>query len=1001
MRQASSLLIVVLLLVVGAGWYFFQGSSGSLTPVGGIAPPLASSLSPEATRSAPELDEGPERPATERTEVETKDMAMSLGADTAELVAAASQGPRVRGRVVDTAGNPLAGARVVVAGGDPLPIDFAGDSNSGFAKRWRTTSRKDGTFELQGPEPGGLRLGVWLAEYAPLERLNLVLPAGAGADFGDLPLDASVILTGRVTVIGGGPVADAKIFAEKVNDNSPFSFAIPGLPRTPVAVSAADGSFRVDMLSAGPWKLRVDSDVHPERTFEGRTDRPGDLRSGLAFVLEQGAAIRGRVADYPEGGLEGLVVRASPKGQGRSFGPMQNWREASVSPGGSFSVEGCEKDKEYILQARVAEERAAMPWGGETKTRTQEVSARPGHSGIVLNWTGTTGVRFQVVQPSGQPVEKFTVRYGQGFLRDYALEGEPVRFHPAGLVSLEELNSGGFGRGQDFKVLVEAAGFESFEKVVELASGKIVDAGAFQLTAAPIVTVRVFDDLTGEPVEGANVSLSVGGNDQTSFDIGGGTRFFDSENAGKQRSVKSGADGLASLSSFEGQIGKLKVTDENHTDWSLDSFSMPSGESQTIEARLGRGGSVEVTVLDAYGSPRPGAQVETRVKGSGNESNGMGGFGRARMFGGSPEGVTDQSGLASFHHLTPGEHEFRLTETANMGGAMVIFSGGTDEPEELWASVLVTEGGLSALELREEPRSSLSGIVREGGEALAGASLRLDSKDSNDQLGGMGRMMVFGGSGGKGTGTTDGRGAFVLEGVEPGTYVLTVNHATRTMAYEVDVVLTTGENRKDLDLPIAVVEGRVTDGDGRPLPGVKVRIESSTRNPFMRAMMFRSDDGSSEIAVGSEDADPSTTDADGRYRLRGVAVGKDIKVVATRDGSSPAESELFQVSDGQIRRGVDLVLQSAGRIKATILGLENQQFAIVTARYLDGEGVDPVTEFANDGETTLRGLRTGQWEVSIQMVGEGPFNSDQQGPEIPPQTILVTSDETQPVIFEL
>ena len=837
-----------------------------------------------------------------------------------------------------------------------------------------------------------------MAEFAPLERLSLVLPAGEGADFGDFPLEGSVILSGRVSVVGGGPVAGAEIFKEQTATSSPFLFIMPGIERTPVAVTADDGTFLINTLSAGPWKLRVDSKTHPERTFEGRTDRPGDQRAGLEFQLEPGGAIRGKVTGFPQGGLEGLVVRATPKSQGRSFGPQRNWREVSVTSDGNFALEGCEMDKEYSLQGRLASDTAARPWGGEAKTRTKEVTASAGQRGVVLAWTGTTGVRFQIVSPAGEPIEDFSVRYGQGFLRDFAVEGETVRHHPGGLVSLEELSIGGFGQSGDFKVLVDAAGFESFEQVVALAKGSIVDAGRFQLESAAMVTVRVVDDATGQPVEGADVSLSLGGEGMAGVAIGGGgSRFFSGDNTGKQRSAKSGADGLAKLSSFEGQTGRLEVTEDEHTAWTLEMLSMPAGQSQELEARLGRGGTVAVTVLDAFGKPVAGAQVEMRPAGAGLAGDDPSqGFRRARVMGGTPQGITDTSGVALFEHLTPGSHEFHLAENVGVGAAMVFFAGVPEDEAEVWPSVEVTEGGYSELELRETPRSTLSGVVREGGTPLAGASLRLDAKSESNSSGGMRGMLFFGGTGGKGTGTTDGRGAFVLEGVEPGSYVLTVNHATRTMAYEVDVELAAGANQKDLDLSIAVIEGRVTDGEGNPLAGVKVTVEGGSPAQRFGAIMIHGSDGGSTITVGGDDVDPSTTDADGRYRLRGVAVDEDLRVVAKLGGSAPAETELFLVADGQVKRGVNLEMQPAGKVQVTLGGFVENQFVMVTGRYLEGDGADPVNEFAESGEVTLQGLRSGKWDIRVERLGP-----DSEDGEIEPQTVIVTAGKTEPLFFQL
>jgi len=990
MRNAPLILFVVLLALVGGGWLLFQGDSGSLTPVAVVGPGEAAPRLAESAGTAPVLSGDQDQEASHRVEVEAG--AMSLTPSGSSPKASFETGPGVRGRVIDTLGNPLAGAMVVVAGGDPMPIDFAGDSDSSFAKRWRTVSASDGTFLVQGPEPGGLRMGVWLAGFAPLERTNLVLPAGSGADFGDQILDQGVLLEGRVVVDGGGAVAGAELVAQPVGDDNPFAFFTASTDRQPLAVSDADGRFRIDMLSAGPWKLSVKSAAHPDKTFEGRTERPGDRRLGLELVLDAGASISGKVAGIPSGAqageLDGLVVRATPKGQGRSFGPMRAWREGVVAADGTFVVEGCVKEADYEVQARITDDRAAMPWGGEVKTRTGVIAARGGQGGLVLQWTGTTGVRLAVADATGAPIEEFTVSYGRGMLQPLAIDGETVRHHPAGKATLEELNTGGWGGA--FKVLVDAPGYQNIVREVELETGRVVDAGLFTLKAAPVLTVRVTDGETGAPIAGADVRLSVLDAEASGFGRGGMRGFAPSDAAQKSRSGRTDADGVARLSTFPGETGTLVVEHEGHTRFSDSDLTMPLGQTLTREVSLGVGGRVEVLVLDSNGNPKPGAQVERRLVGDETASRGR--RGRA-IFGGTPEGIADQTGVSLFEHLEPGEHEFRLGSAPASGGMMIFMGTTGQQDEEPWTAATVTEGSLSRIELREKPQGSVVGLVREAGEALAGAKLRLTKRTDDNQLDGFGGFAMMGGSGAN-SATADGRGAYVLTGVEPGSYTLSVRHATREMESTIDVEVMAGENRVDLDLPVAIIEGRVTDGNGAPLAGVKVEVQAPGQPNFGR-LIFGGMEGQAAISVGGEEADPSPTDANGRYRLRGVQANTDLQVSASQPGASPATSETFQVADGQLKSGVDLVLQPAGKIHVVVNGLSESVFGILNATYLDDEGVEPVTQFAAEGEGTLEGLRPGMWSVGLQFAGP---EGQQEAPD--PQDIEVLSGETSEVSFD-
>ena len=986
--QKSPILPIVLLLgiLIGGGVYLLGSSGSNKQEESELTLTDTTSKQEGSTRSSGPMAGGKETLLGTAPTGEAKRSAVSLSGDSDSAVASKAQ-DSVTGRVVNTAGNGLGGARVTFGGPDPLPLASNLGSNSSFAKRWSTVTRTDGSFELVGPEPGELRVEANLAGFVPAEVANLVLPMDGGLDVGDLVMDVSVLLEGRVRLEGGGGIAGAELHIQ--DPNADFAWFGRGSSEA-AATTDPDGYFRIDTLAAGPWKILVTSDDHPDRTFKGRTERPGEQQVNLEFSLEPGLTIAGRIQGASQRDLAEVEVSARPGGGVMRFGPGggAEQRKADVAADGTFVVRGCREGEQYELSgSKVAESRRRfMP----SPAVTERVKSNAGDSGVTLSWIGSTSVNFQVVSAStGAPVEDFKVTFGSGWQQPYQRDGKVVTHHPSGMVSLTGLmpDNGRFRMGP-FKVVIEAAGYESFERELEVTAGEELDARIFSLKSAAIVTVTALDASSGMPIEGAEVRLSVGGQ-QGGFELNGWGAPFDESN-NESRSSKTGPDGVARLSSFEGQTGRLTVTHGSHTTWRNESFVMPAAAPVAVEVRLGAGGTVLVTVTDAMGNPKPGARVETR-RWTENQDSGGRGFGRRRMVaafggpGGDGSAVADSNGVASFYHLEPGTHEFKIGQDQGNMGFSVSATLTEGEDRDSWIPTEVVEGGRHTLSLREEATGILSGTVWENGIGLAGAELSLKSGD--DLMG----SFDFGFSAGPGSGTTDGRGKYSLSSVEPGSYNLEIRHAGRVMSSSFPVEIVAGENDFDATLSIAVVEGHITDSLGNPIQGAKVEIgRPSQEDPFGFMVLVET---ATQLQIGSGGSDPSITNADGFYSLRGVETGADLQVTASADSSSPGKTDIFTVGEGETRTRTDLVLDPAGSMAFKISGGEDGYF-MVTATYLDAEGLMPKMEIAESRNGKMKAMTPGRWSVSAESAGPGINSQESEAIEV----VIKAGQESEVVI---
>src|SRR5439155_14266413 len=134
-------------------------------------------------------------------------------------------------------------------------------------------------------------------------------------------------------------------------------------------------------------------------------------------------------------------------------------------------------------------------------------------------------------------------------------------------------------------------------------------------------------------------------------------------------------------------------------------------------------------------------------------------------------------------------------------------------------------------------------------------------------------------------GETNAKGEYTIEKVRTGDYRVVVTHPSRAMSWEGEARVGNGTNRSNFELPLAIVEGRVTGEDKKPIAGVRVHAErDASGDEPKRSMSFSivmdAGDGPSAFFGGSGGGGSVVTDAEGRYRLRGVTPDVELTVIA-------------------------------------------------------------------------------------------------------------------------
>jgi protocatechuate 3,4-dioxygenase beta subunit len=1017
MRPLHSLLVAVFVALACVGGWFLVGSSDQRVEVASAAPgPIPSTPSAAAPTGALQTPLAPQ--AGQRSELtpEPQQANASQGAKTEGEEGTLA----VTGRVVDASGAPVAGARVLASSVDggmqflgSFPLDARGAGEMSWLKRTETTSGSDGRFQLHGLRPGSMRLAVRGAGYAPYDESNRALPSGTSFDLGSIQLEPGVYLAGKVVDARGQAVEGADVLRLAEPGQAEFGGFFGGAG-VPVAKTAADGSFALDQLAPGPWALRVESEFYPHARLSGETSHAGEHVDGLVIALEEGLEIHGIVRGAPAG--ESFSVRAVPRGaqsEGEGdeevHGPGGEPREVAMAPDGTFQLRGLRRNLTYeigLTRARQRNEPFAFFWAPGL---AEPVRARPGDLNVVLDYQPESALVFQALDKrTNKPIEEFTVEAGIDWpMPQMGEDGRRVRAHPEGRARVGNLRPK--SPSDRAQLRIAAVGYSPFESDdLPLATGQDTDLGPIYLEPLPLLTVKVLDAASGEPLSAANVVLSAI-DPQQGMQFGRRVELDISAEAGedagdmhfggdRNQRARTDEQGVARLTIPVGSSCRLSVRHGEHAPWRSEIFAAPS-EAAEREVRLGPGGTVVAHVKGPEGGPVAGGRVEHQAPGA------DGGFSELG-FGGHGE-VTDERGEVRFEHLEPGTHRFRLAKGSGDGffsdpnGAYAIHVGGFDGGGRGWVQADVAEGAETKIEIQAPVEVLVEGRVREAGEALSGATVQLALKGEDE---GMPRLPFGGGGGPKAQ--TDGQGRYRLEGVEPGEYTLTVRHPSRAMESEETVSVREVDLHHDVDLSVAIVEGKVTDAAGKPLSGVRVwpvRAQPEARQA-VRILSFAATDGGGSMVSfdeGGVASVQSRTDADGRYQLRGVTPDAELQVRAEGKGLQPASSDPFRVAHDEVRRNVDLTLQTAGSIEVHAQRSDGSpaRNLLVTARLETPPGGSDAgeqrNEFLGEERLLLDGLAPGMWRLSARPLG--PSEAD-----VPDdQVVEVKAGETSQATFKV
>lgn len=232
-----------------------------------------------------------------------------------------SAGSSAFGRVVDSAGEPVAGAQLLLrlsSASEPSSLPFlagpdaveppGAESRSGTGGELRVDQLTPGTYDLTVRAPG-----------FSTKQMPAIEIAATPTDLGEIALEPGAVLRGRVVSRRGEPIAGATVSAwlQSPDGRNALGFGDRGdRGSDATAITSADGAFRLNDLRAGAgFDLTVTRKGYAEKLVPGVR---APAQQVLEIVIEEAARISGRVLDADRRPLENAVVAVEPQA---SLGP--------------------------------------------------------------------------------------------------------------------------------------------------------------------------------------------------------------------------------------------------------------------------------------------------------------------------------------------------------------------------------------------------------------------------------------------------------------------------------------------------------------------------------------------------------------------------------------------------------------------------------------------------------------------------------------------------------
>jgi protocatechuate 3,4-dioxygenase beta subunit len=795
-------------------------------------------------------------------------VALSLDGPPKDVAIALEPAGSAAGHVSAIQGGPIAGARVTLGGTANLFADMMGMGGTGRfdVPPPPAVTDANGAFEIHGLRVGAVKLRVDADGY---------LGTSVGVDVKRAqtsPVEALLlresVLVGTVRDAQGAPLAGAKVRVEVPSRDAATGMIASMMGGTfRSGVADENGRYEVHGLSEGERKVRVEAAKFLR--LEDKVSIPAQAAATRDFTLRPGYKLAGTVAGPDGKAFGGAKVYASGKppsggaaAMAVAFGGARKEDAVAVSGAdGKWSADGLPEGP-YVVKAS-----ADGFLDGEVK------DVEPGRTDVALTLGAAAAIKGRVIGVAdGRPVAGATVQRrtpdasgartgrGRGGRNPFAAfgggGGQSATTDKDGLFEMKGLEPG------EYELTGSMRGFADSEIVkITCDAGQTVDHVEISLPPGVSVTGTVVEKATGAPVAGAIVWA--GRADTNPFagmatsDASGG----DPQAPPDSINTTTDAAGRFVLNGLPPGKVSLEVRVVDHAPASASGVEAPSTD---VVVTVSGGGSVAGRVTGADGGPVAGSQLLLM---------------RGMMAGGGPRQTkSDSNGDFLVDHVPAGTYQLMLMDPQNpMAPTM--------------ASVNVKDG--------ETTRHDFT--KKTGGRQFGGAATKDGKPLANAPI------MLMGGSAGLKMTSTDDKGHFSFDGLDPGDYTVMVQ-SSFVNGGSTSRKVTVGSDGKvedvNLQLSSEKVEGDVVDADsGKGIAGAQVVLTE----PGAVA-------GSGADLIGAYRGQ-GITDEHGHFSINDVQAGTfTLKATAAEYPSATIDGVVAGTQDVvvKLRRGVEFPVTVRG-----------------------------------------------------------------------------------------
>jgi protocatechuate 3,4-dioxygenase beta subunit len=798
------------------------------------------------------------------------------------LAVTLSRGVSIEGTVRDSAGGMLVADATIEARSEMRsPGATPDDPDLGVV---RTTSDAKGRFRLAGLAPGLYSLSAFARGFGRAERRNLATGRPV-----ELSLVPGGTVSGAVTDPKNKPVEGATVRA--------FSTVPSGRSSLLMARTDAQGAYAFHGVTPGSYRAVV---THPEFApgIAEAVSVERDAETRADFALSPAAYVRGRLVGPGEKPTRGWVA----------------WRQSAGEPVPDVLGEiNAEAGDDGAFRLRVGPGSQGLEAGAPgLAARRLDVDVPAASETIDLGDVALEvgiAIRGRVRDAAGRAIERASVytwsqETDQSFNAQTEADGSYV---------LAGLTPG------LYSLIATATGMGRAERKAE-AGANGVD---FVLPRGGTISGVVIDD-AGKPVDAFRVYARL----PVRMGSMSGARG-DTFGAPDGRFV---LEGVA-----EGEY-VVDVSAPDRATTTVSGVKVAAGGNADIgTVRLGVGGTLKGTVVDASSAPVSGASV--RVSGAGRDYAST-----------MPEVTTDAGGAFEIRGLAPGPTLVRVIHAAYAPG---MSTGVEVDPAKGPAEVRVvlTQGG------------RVEGRVRARGGALPAGAVVTARSRGGSSFGGIGPSLQ----------PLAPDGSFVIEHVPTGqvTVTLLVGQAGRYQGgRDVQAQVREGETTTvEISLRNIAVSGKVTRA-GAPLVGARIQFQAGGMQMYLGAV------GNASAALPPNVA---ITREDGSYDLVASDSGETYVDIQSADRHTHMPTPTLTLPDADTY--VADFNFSGAFIEGVVVDRETEQ--PLAGAWLDAQAADPRRKAAGTGSAQSGGdgrfrieLDPGEYHVNARAEGYGGESLD-------------------------